>query len=73
MQALFIEMEGRRYAIDASEILEVLPMVEYRAAQAGPAHSRARRSGTAQAQRRTVVDRGKAGDAARGRGVGPEV
>ncbi|RLS60590.1 MAG: chemotaxis protein CheW [Planctomycetota bacterium] len=36
MQALFIEMEGRRYAIDASEILEVLPMVEYRAAQAGP-------------------------------------
>ncbi|MSR41820.1 MAG: chemotaxis protein CheW [Phycisphaerales bacterium] len=36
MQALFIEIEGRRFAISASEILEVLPMVEYRSAQAGP-------------------------------------
>ncbi len=36
MQALFLEIEGRRFAIAASEILEVLPMVEFRAAQAGP-------------------------------------
>ncbi len=36
MQALFLEIEGRRFAIAASEILEVLPMVEYRSAHGGP-------------------------------------
>ncbi|MDI9404670.1 MAG: chemotaxis protein CheW [Limnohabitans sp.] len=37
MQVLLVPIAGHRYALDAREVVEVLPMVEYRRAGTGPA------------------------------------
>ena len=36
MQVLFVRVAGRRFALDSSEISEVLPVVEHRSAGTGP-------------------------------------
>ncbi len=37
MQVLFTHIDGRRFALDCADVVEVLPVVSHRAAGAGPA------------------------------------